>query len=68
MIKTRCLSCAQQLNLIGPVEIGHRILCPHCHTEQEVVWMFPIQLDFPEKDTPPSRTLGDRPTIFVETV
>jgi len=30
--------------------MGKRVVCPVCHTELEVVWLDPVELDWPYDD------------------
>ena len=45
MIKTQCLSCEVSFEIEQSPEIGHKICCPHCMENLEVVWLFPLTLD-----------------------
>jgi hypothetical protein len=46
MLRTGCLSCEVVLTIAMPPEIGQKICCPECNATLEVVWLFPLTLDF----------------------
>ena len=46
MITASCPECQQKINLSSDPEIGQPITCQYCNTMLEVVWLFPIFLDY----------------------
>jgi lysine biosynthesis protein LysW len=50
MIKADCPSCNGKVNLGAKPKLGQRVVCPTCNAELEVVWLDPVELDFPYDD------------------
>lgn len=46
MIEARCPSCRAAVRLNSDPVIGQRVTCLKCHTELEVVWLYPVDLDW----------------------
>lgn len=46
MPKSNCPACQIEIVISENPAIGQRIICPACHEECEVVWLFPLELDF----------------------
>ncbi len=44
-----CPSCHTSLILTWP-ELGQRITCHSCTAELEIVWLNPVELDWPPED------------------
>jgi len=42
-----CISCGTQIAIRGDVLIGTQVKCPKCEAELEVVWLDPLELDWP---------------------
>ena len=42
-----CISCDTEIRLRKPVKIGMFVTCSECDAELEVVWLDPIELDWP---------------------
>jgi hypothetical protein len=55
MVKTLCLNCQTDILFGENPQMGQRAICPACHTVFEVVWLFPLELDWlsePDLSTP----------------
>ncbi|MBX3048585.1 MAG: hypothetical protein KIT46_03770 [Anaerolineales bacterium] len=50
MSDTVCLSCDGKISVKNTPKIGARVQCPACDAEFEVVWLSPLQLDWPVDD------------------
>lgn len=46
MIIVSCPECQQKINLGSDPEIGQPVTCQSCNTMLEVVWLFPVFLDY----------------------
>ena len=44
---TNCLSCEAEIRLRKPAKIGMLVTCAECGAELEVVWLDPLELDWP---------------------
>ena len=47
MISAECPSCGVEVQFTVSPKIGERVTCKMCETELEVVWLDPIELDWP---------------------
>jgi lysine biosynthesis protein LysW len=47
MIKADCPSCGTKIQLILKPKMGQKVVCKHCNADLEVVWLEPLELDFP---------------------
>ena len=47
MEAVNCISCDTQIRLRRSPKIGMLITCPNCDAELEVVWLDPLELDWP---------------------
>jgi alpha-aminoadipate carrier protein LysW len=47
MAKAECPACSARINLGSNPRIGQRVKCASCYAELEVVWLDPIELDWP---------------------
>lgn len=47
MNESVCPSCGAQVIVKGTPKIGAHVTCKSCDTEIEVVWLDPLELDFP---------------------
>lgn len=45
-----CPSCDYKMTLGGRLRIGQRVTCPACRAELQVIWLDPVELDFPYDD------------------
>jgi lysine biosynthesis protein LysW len=50
MVKAECPACNTNVNLGGKPKMGQRLKCNSCGTELEVVWLDPVELDWPYDD------------------
>jgi len=48
---TRCPSCMEEIEVSEDPNIGLQLKCLHCHTTVEVTWLFPLTLDFIDKNS-----------------
>jgi lysine biosynthesis protein LysW len=46
MVKTHCLNCQADIPLGVDPKIGQMVTCPACQSSFEVVWLFPLELDW----------------------
>ena len=44
-----CPSCEAKIN-VGKPKMGQQIVCPSCDEVLEVVWLSPVELDWPIDD------------------
>jgi lysine biosynthesis protein LysW len=47
MSEAVCASCGAQVSVKGTPKIGMHVTCKSCDTELEVVWLDPLELDWP---------------------
>jgi lysine biosynthesis protein LysW len=47
MVKAECPACNSNVNLGAKPKMGQRVKCNSCNTELEVVWLDPVELDWP---------------------
>jgi alpha-aminoadipate carrier protein LysW len=45
-----CPSCGEQVSVKGTAKIGMTVTCKSCDTELEVVWLDPLELDWPMEE------------------
>jgi alpha-aminoadipate carrier protein LysW len=45
-----CISCGHQIPIKGETRMGMKVTCSQCKAELEVVWLDPIELDWPYED------------------
>jgi hypothetical protein len=50
MITASCPDCDNQLILDTTPEIGQLLRCVNCHKMLEVTWLFPVCLDYQERE------------------
>ena len=48
MITVSCIRCQKDIEIETQPVIGQRLVCPYCQTTAEVLWLYPISLDYPE--------------------
>lgn len=46
-----CVECDAELNLVGRVRLGQRIVCPNCGVQLEVISTHPIEVDIAYDDS-----------------
>jgi lysine biosynthesis protein LysW len=47
MNEAACPSCGATISIKGTPKIGMHVTCKSCDSEVEVVWLDPLELDFP---------------------
>ncbi len=47
MVKADCPSCGTKIQLILKPKLGQKLTCKQCNADLEVVWLDPLELDFP---------------------
>jgi len=47
MHKTQCPMCDAVVTLQNKPKLGQRVVCPGCDAALEVVWLDPLELDWP---------------------
>ena len=45
-----CPSCDHKITITGQPRVGQRLTCPSCRAELEVIWLDPVEVDFPFDD------------------
>jgi alpha-aminoadipate carrier protein LysW len=45
-----CISCGYQIPIKSEVKMGVMVTCSKCNAELEVVWLDPVELDWPFED------------------
>lgn len=45
-----CVSCGEQINVGQKPTLGQEFKCPSCGDVMEVVWLDPVELDWPVDD------------------
>ncbi|MFH1633203.1 MAG: lysine biosynthesis protein LysW [Chloroflexota bacterium] len=48
MVSVSCPECRQQIDLDSNPEIGQQVTCQSCNVDLEVIWLFPVCLDYLE--------------------
>ncbi len=51
MVIVSCPKCHQQIELTIELEIGFPVTCQSCEASLEVIWLYPLSLDFTESPT-----------------
>jgi len=47
MTFAECISCGTEIKFSAPPTMGLMVTCPECDAELEVVWLDPVELDWP---------------------
>jgi lysine biosynthesis protein LysW len=47
MNEAACPSCSAKVSVKGTPKIGVHVTCKSCDTELEIVWLDPLELDWP---------------------
>jgi len=55
-----CPNCCTNIKMEHP-DIGQLIVCPDCHKNLVIVWLFPLELDFEQ-----SKPVNDQIEYFFE--
>ena len=50
MTFAECISCGSEIKFAHQPKMGLPITCPECDAELEVVWLDPVELDWPFDD------------------
>jgi lysine biosynthesis protein LysW len=50
MALAECISCGSDIKIAGRPKMGLQVRCPDCDAELEVVWLDPLELDWPFDD------------------
>ena len=50
MTAAECISCGAEIGFRTQPKMGMLITCPECDSELEVVWLDPVELDWPFDD------------------
>ena len=50
MITSTCPECKHLINLFSLPEIGQQLICENCNNMFEVTWLFPVFLDYLERE------------------
>ena len=50
MVNADCPSCGTKVIIGSHPRMGQRFTCRSCNTEVEVVWLDPVELDWPYDD------------------
>ena len=47
MVLAECISCGSEIKISRQPRMGLQVTCPECDAELEVVWLDPVELDWP---------------------
>lgn len=47
MVKAECPACGSKIEVGAKPRLGQKVLCSDCDAELEVVWLDPVELDWP---------------------
>lgn len=47
MEAANCISCGAEIFVRQPVKIGSQLKCNNCDAELEIVWLDPLEVDWP---------------------
>ena len=47
LITDECISCGAEIKIPGTPKMGLLVTCKSCDAELEVVWLDPLELDWP---------------------
>ena len=50
MEATECISCGSEIKIRENPKMGQLVKCPRCDAELEVVWLDPVEVDWPFVD------------------
>lgn len=50
MTFAECISCGSEIKFSNQPKMGQTVTCPECDAELEVVWLDPVELDWPFDD------------------
>jgi hypothetical protein len=49
MILAECPNCCSHIEIKDVPLIGHPVICFYCNVQLEITWLFPVTLDYPER-------------------
>ena len=60
MVRTKCLNCSKtiEIKLEPDLAIGQMVNCSSCDTDLDIVWLYPVVLDWHEPEPKNSRAEG----------
>ncbi len=47
MVAAACPSCGNEIKLQSNLKMGQQVRCRSCNADLEVVWLEPVELDWP---------------------
>lgn len=50
MTLVECISCGTEIRFSAQPKMGEQVTCPDCDAALEVVWLDPVELDWPYDD------------------
>jgi alpha-aminoadipate carrier protein LysW len=50
MTLAECISCGAEIKFSAKPKMGALVTCPDCTAELEVVWLDPVELDWPYEE------------------
>ena len=50
MTLVECISCETEIEFSAQPKMGVLVTCPECESKLEVVWLDPVELDWPFDD------------------
>jgi len=61
LITAFCPQCHTEISLTSSPEIGQRVSCSTCDTTLEIIWLYPLSLDYPEDQEQPASLIDPQP-------
>ena len=60
MVRTKCLNCSKtiEIKLEPELAVGRAVSCPSCDTVLDIVWLYPLVLDWHETEPKNPRAEG----------
>ena len=49
MIYSECPNCCAHIKIKKAPSIGLPVKCGYCNVQLEIIWLYPVTLDYPEK-------------------
>ena len=49
-MKANCISCQEMITVGAHSQLGTFVICPKCDARLEVIWLAPLELDWPTED------------------
>ena len=47
LMNTNCISCQETISTDSNLQLGSFVTCPKCDARLEIVWLAPVELDWP---------------------